>query len=275
VHDLAPWLYPETRTRSNLLFYRAAFPASARRATRIITDSEATRDDLCKQWPELEEKAVAVHLAPTAHYKPEANQGIFRAAQLRLGLPELYILSVGTLEPRKNYPLLLAAFAALAGHEPGWDGIKLVIVGKKGWRYDEVFAATRRLGLDERVVMADSLADEELCQLYVHCLAFVLPSFYEGFGLPVVEAMACGAPVIISTAAALTEVAGGAALVVDPNQVPDLVAALRVVAQDPQERERLRQRGLERARSFSWERAARETRRVYAEAVQLWPRREV
>lgn len=275
VHDLTPWLYPETRTWSNLLFYRIAFPASARRARRIITDSEAIHDDLCKWWPELEEKAVVVHLAPNASYKPEADQDAFRAIQLRLGLPDLYILSVGTLEPRKNYPLLLEAFAALARHELEWNGIKLVIVGKKGWRYDEVFVAMRQLGLDERVILTDSLTDEELCQLYIHCLVFVLPSFYEGFGLPVLEAMACGAPVIISTAAALVEVAGDAAIAVDPHCAEDLVAALRAVVQDSNKRKHLRRCGLERVRSFSWERSAHETWRVYEEAVQSWRRRKV
>lgn len=273
VHDLSPWLYPETRTRSNSLFYHTAFPISACRATRIITDSEAIRNDLCKRWPELEEKTTTVHLAPDASYRPEANQDTFRAVQLRLGLPDLYILSVGTLEPRKNYPLLLEAFATLTRHGPEWDSIKLVIVGKKGWHHDEIFVTMRRLGLDKRVILTDSLTDEELCQLYVHCLVFALPSFYEGFGLPVVEAMACSAPVIISTAAALTEVAGDAALIVDPNRVRDLVSALRVVVQDSQKRESLQQRGLERARLFSWERTARETRQVYEEAVRIRHRR--
>jgi glycosyltransferase involved in cell wall biosynthesis len=275
VHDLAPWLYPETRTWPNLLFYRIAFPANARRAIRVITDSESTRDDLCKWLPELEEKTLTVYLAPAAHYKTEVNWDVFEAIRLRLGLPALYILAVGTLEPRKNYPLLLEAFASLGRHEPEWSNIKLVIVGKKGWRYDEVFTTVRQLGLDERVILTDSLTDEELCQLYVHCQVFVLPSYYEGFGLPVLEAMACGAPVIISTAAALMEVAGDAAIAVTPNRVEDLVAALRTVVQDPQKRECLRQRGLERVRLFSWERAARETRRVYEEAVQSWRRRRV
>ena len=268
VHDLAPWLYPETRTWLNSQFFHTTFPVSANRATRIITISEATRNDLCRRWPELEEKTSTVHLAPADHFNPETNPRVFKALQFRLGLPDQYILSVGTLEPRKNYPLLLEAFATLIGREPEWDAVKLVIVGKKGWRSEEVFSNIRKLGLDERVIVTDSLADEELCQLFVHCLVFVLSSVYEGFGLPVLEAMACGAPVIVSNAAALVEIAGDAALIVESKSGKDLVDALRVIAQEPDRRGQMRKRGLEHAGMFSWERTARETYRIYDEAVK-------
>lgn len=270
VHDLAPWLYPETRTGLNLFFYRTAFPISARRAARIIAVSESTSQDLCKWLPRLEEKIITVHESHAAHYTPQVDSDVFKAVQSRLGVPDRYILSVGTLEPRKNYPMLLEAFSALINRGAEWDDVRLVIVGKAGWRYEKVLSTMSRLGLSERVVITDSLTDQELCQLYIHCSAFVLPSFYEGFGLPVVEAMACGAPVIISTAAALTEVAGGAALAVDPHCSKDLVAALCSVMQDPQKQKVMRGKSLERAALFSWERAARETRRVYEEAVQSW-----
>lgn len=270
VHDMAPWLFPETRTWRNSLFFKASFAASARHAVRVITDSASIRDDLCAMFPGLTEKAVSIHLAPSAHYRAVPDEALCRTLKTRIGLSGNFVLAVGTLEPRKNYPTLFSAFATLIATEDDWREVKLVVVGKKGWGYQEIFSAVQQLGLSGHIIWVDSLADVELCQLYVHCLAFVMPSLYEGFGLPVLEAMACGSAAVISATPALMEVAGSAALAVDPLKVEDLVGALRVIASDSQKREQLRSRGQARAREFTWEKTARSTLEVYADAIREW-----
>ena len=270
VHDMAPWLFPETRTWRNSLFFKASFAASARNAVRVITDSASIRDDLCEVFPAFTEKTVPICLAPSAGYQAVPDEAVFQSLKTRIGLSGAFVLAVGTLEPRKNYPMILSAYAALIAAEGIWSDVSLVIVGKKGWGYEQIFSTVQQLGLDRRIVWADSLTDAELCQLYVHCLAFVMPSLYEGFGLPVLEAMACGSAVVISATPALMEVAGDAALVVDPHRVEDWVAALRVLGSDPQKRGYLRSRGQARAREFTWEKTARATLEVYADAIREW-----
>ena len=220
--------------------------------------------------PAWADKAVPIHLAPSAEYRAVSDDALFAALKARIGLSGEFALTVGTLEPRKNHSLLFRAFAALMTSETEWHEITLVVIGKKGWGYEGILAEARTLGIDDHIIWADSLTGAELNQLYVHCLAFVMPSLYEGFGLPVLEAMACGSAVVVSDTPALKEIAGGAALTVDPYKMEDLVAALHVLVRDPQKRGELVRLGEMRARDFSWEKTARATLQVYADAIRKW-----
>jgi len=184
-----------------------------------------------------------------------------RARLDRLGVPAQYLLFVGTFEPRKNVAGLLNAYGILRESEK--DKPPLVLAGRRGWLFDETLAQVDRLGLRDHIVFLDTPSDDDLLALYSGAMALVLPSHYEGFGLTVLEAMACGAPVVISDRGSLPEIAGDAALVVDPDDVDALAGAMRRVVGDAEVRARLRERGLARAAEFGWERCARETLAVY------------
>ena len=266
VHDMAPWLWRESRTKVNTMYFEWAFPISVQRAERIIVDTESTKTDLLRFIPEVEDKIRVVHLAQSDNYSADARPELFNELTSRLGIHSKYFLAVGTLEPRKNYPLLIEAFRQLINQEVEHClEMKLLIVGKSGWMYDDIFEQIRKFSLEERIIIVDSLSDDELCQLYIHCLAFVIPSRYEGFGLPVLEAMACGAPVISSNAAALKEVSGDAALTFDLAKPESLVEVLIAIL-DTNLRQSYRARGLERAKEFSWQKTAKITREIYHQA---------
>ncbi len=176
-----------------------------------------------------------------------------------------YLLYVGTLQPRKNLARVIEAFACMAG-DPAFSGLQLVLAGKKGWLYDDLFAQVERLGLAGRIIFPGYIEDADLPALLGGALAFVFPSLYEGFGIPVLEAGACGVPVITSNTSSLPEVAGDAALFVDPHDVEAIAEAMRRLVTDDALRSELSRRGLENVRRFSWEKCARETLAVLLEA---------
>jgi glycosyltransferase involved in cell wall biosynthesis len=180
-------------------------------------------------------------------------------------LPEQFILSLGTIEPRKNLASLLEAYRVLRNQ--GSD-LGLVIVGKKGWLYEGFFHRLRELGLENEVLFTGFVPDEDLPAICSAAELFVFPSLYEGFGLPVLEAMACGAPVITSNVSSLPEVAGNAALLVDPASVRELTEAMAAVLQDEELRTSLQSKGPKQAARFSWEKAARETLAVYQSVLK-------
>lgn len=263
IHDLSILLYPEHHTRLNRLHLRWALPRVARRAAAIIAVSEATRRDLIAQ---LEVPAERVHVAPNGvdhrrffpRYRPEARQ----RAGLMLGIEPPYILALGTLEPRKNLPALLRAYARL-----GRDVPRLVLAGARGWGEGALFKLVKELGLQERVRFTGYVPEAVLPDLYAGARLFVYPSLYEGFGLPVLEALASGAPVITSNTSSLPEVAGDAALLVDPTSVDELTRVMRRVLDSKQLRDELRTKGPKQAAKFSWERTARQTLAIYASVL--------
>jgi glycosyltransferase involved in cell wall biosynthesis len=211
------------------------------------------------------DKVSVVWLAPDTRFKPERAQSA-RLRLDRLALPAQYILFVGTFEPRKNITGLLAAFRLLVDRDA--SAPSLVIAGRRGWLFDETLDHARQLGLRERVIFLDAPQDEDMVALYNGAIALVLPSHYEGFGLPVLEAMACGTPTIISNRGSLPEIAGDASLVVDPDDAGALAGALDSVWRDPRLRAALHQKGLARAATFTWERCARETLAAYQSVLR-------
>jgi glycosyltransferase involved in cell wall biosynthesis len=207
-------------------------------------------------------------------FRPAGPEAL-AAVRQKYDLPERFILYVGTIEPRKNLTALLEAYAALMERlsvcdlRPALSDVRLVIVGKKGWLYEGFFRRLHELGLEDRVLFTGYVPDEDLPAIYSAADLFVFPSLYEGFGLPVLEAMACGTPVIASNASSLPEVAGEAGIMIAPHDVRGLAEAMERLLMDKQLRAELRARGLERAKQFTWERAAAMTLEVYQDALTL------
>ncbi len=266
VHDLIFRHLPEHHKPLNRWYLNATLPLYCRRADHIIAVSEATRRDLMVAYSLPAEKITVIHEAADPRFRLPAPGAVARA-RTAYGLPEEYLLYVGTIEPRKNLPRLLHAWEPLyeAGTAP-----PLVIAGRRGWLADDFYAALERSPCREAVFFTGYVQDDDLPALYGGATAFLFPSLYEGFGLPPLEAMACGAPVICSNTSSLPEVVGEAALTVGPTETDALRAALHRLLSQPELQAELRARGLQRAAQFSWERAARETLAVYRSLLGSW-----
>lgn len=267
VHDLGYHYYPQAHTLSQNLYLRWSTRYNARAATTVLADSEATRADLLHYYRIPEGKIIVVYPGRDETLAPVADLEALAAVRARYSLADPYLLYVGTLHPRKNLVRLVQAFAALlrSGPESIPSDLQLVLAGQKGWLYEEIFAQVRKLGLTGRVVLTGYVPDADLAALLSGALAFVFPSLYEGFGLPVLEAMACGTPVVCSGVSSLPEVAGDAALLVDPLDVEALAEALGRIATDDELRASLVGRGFGQVRRFSWRRCAEQTLQVLEE----------
>ncbi len=259
VHDVIPYVHPETSSTLDLLIYRLWLPLIAPRLDAIITGSEYSRTDIIRYLGIAAEKVTVIPAAVGPEYRPLPEEEIQPTlARLRIGRP--YILFVGSIEPRKNLVRLLEAFSRLRKWSKQWT---LVIVGARKWKHSPVFEMVRRLELEPYVRFTGFVPDDDLPVLYSGASLVVYPSLYEGFGLPVLEAMACGAPVVASSTSSLPEVAGDAALLVDPFDVAALAEAMREVLSNQDLAARLCARGLARAQEFSWRRTAREVAILY------------
>ncbi|MEX2314781.1 MAG: glycosyltransferase family 1 protein, partial [Thermomicrobiales bacterium] len=263
IHDLAFHLYPEQYPGPKQRYLRLMTRLSVRRAARVIAVSEATRQDVIRLYGARPEMVVMVPNGVTDDYRPLPAEQVeaFRATQ---GLPERFILFVGTLQPRKNLETLLRAYAQVAD-ETGWE---LVVAGAAGWSYAPIFETARALGLAERVRFAGYVAGEDLPLWYNAAGMFVYPALYEGFGLPLLEAMACGTPVIAANTSSLPEVVGEAGLLVDPRDVAALADAIRRLAGSETLRAELGERGRQQATAYSWRRTAEETLAVYRDVMR-------
>jgi glycosyltransferase involved in cell wall biosynthesis len=261
LHDAMAWDHPGWLTRGNAVQQRLAFPRAARRAARILSPSEFTRSrviellDLEPEVVDVTPEGVDERFCP--------GPGSDRLLR-RLGIDGPYLLSVGALQPRKNLEAALRAFERLVR-----DGAehRLVLAGGRGWSVAGLLGAVESSQVASRIVMTGRLADEDLIDLYRAADCFVFPSRYEGFGLPPLEAMACGTPVVCSNCASLPEVVGDAALLVDPDDEQAIEAALADVISSPQRRTELSARGRERAGLFTWSRCAGLTSAAYERAL--------
>jgi glycosyltransferase involved in cell wall biosynthesis len=261
LHDLTPLSHPQHHPRRTVLGYRALLRRSVRRADRVIVDSEAVRADLLRVLPGFD-RVTPVHLGVDARFRPLAPSVDLRR---RLDLPERFLLAVGVLEPRKNHTAMVRALARL--HEAG-ERVSLVLVGRAGWRWVDPLEATRLAGLRPWVRIVRDLPTSDLVMLYGGAEALLYPSFSEGFGLPVLEALACGCPVVTSDRSAMPEVAGDAALYAPPDDPAAIAARLLEVLRDESLRSALVARGIERAARFTWTRTAEATARVYDEVAR-------
>jgi glycosyltransferase involved in cell wall biosynthesis len=266
VHDLSLLIHPETHQKGSVRRARRRLPVMARAADAIITPTESVRREVCEYLKVTPEKIFIVPEAARDCFRPmefPATEGVRR----RLGIEDDFLLTVGTIEPRKNLMVLVSAFEEVIRTRPN-SNLQLVIAGGSGWLSGPVFNAIERSPARNRILLADYLHDEDLRALYASCRVFIYPSIYEGFGLPPLEAMACAAPVIASCIPALKETTGGAALLFDPSRPEDLAQKIFEVLDDESARRRLSTEGQRRAQQFSWEQTAKITMEVYEEALR-------
>jgi len=260
VHDLAFLLYPHFLTRESARYY-GQIDQAVRRTDHIIAVSESTKRDLIRLLGVPEDKISVIYEAAHPLYRPLNDPEGAREVRGRYGIEGDFILFVSTIEPRKNLPTLLRAFRLLLDHYK--PRVKLVVAGSKGWLFDEVFSLTEELQLLEHVLFLGPVPAHDLLFLYNEARLLAHPAFYEGFGLPLLEAMACGTPVVASNVASIPEVVGDAALLIEPEDVDGLAVAMWRLMTDEALREELIAKGLRRASRFSWEKAAQETLAIY------------
>ena len=261
VLDIIAYLFPESVTLITRLRYKLLLSRTLRTADKITAISNSTKKDLISYFNVPEEKIKVIPLAADEKFEVLNNEKINEVKQ-KFNLKYPFILYVGGLAIHKNIPTLIKAFYKIK--KKGIQN-KLVIAGEKGWKYKEIFETIDKLNLQKDVIFTGYVLDEDLPALYNAADLFVYPSLYEGFGLPPLEAMACGCPVITSNTSSLPEVVGDAGIMIDPHDVDGLADAMHEVLTNDGLREDMIKRGLERAKMFSWEKCAKETLKVYAE----------
>jgi glycosyltransferase involved in cell wall biosynthesis len=270
VHDLSFLRHPESAHPAQRAYLVQAVPRSVARADHVLADSQNTKTDLVELLGVPPTRVTVVYPGIEPRFQRMTDPELLAGVRARYHLPDRFILHVGTLQPRKNLVRLIEAFHQLIGTttegrrlKSETSHLKLVLVGEKGWLYQEIFNAVQRPGLAENVMFLGFVDDADLPAIYSLAELFVFPSLYEGFGLPVLEAMACGCPVVCSNASSLPEVAGDAALLVPPTDVDALTDAMAQVPGDAALRSRLIEAGYAQASRFTWEAAARQTRELY------------
>jgi glycosyltransferase involved in cell wall biosynthesis len=251
IHDLSFLHYPDHFVPKLVRYLSQVVPRSIARADRVLVDSQATRADLIAHWGTVPEKVEVLYGGVDARFCPKPEPGAAERIRARYSLDERpYVLSVGTVQPRKNYVRLIQAFASLKTEA------QLLIAGGRGWLYQEILAQAEKHA--DRVRILGFVDDVDLPALYRNAALFAFPSLYEGFGFPVLEAMACGVPVVCSNASSLLEVAGEAALLVDPHDTSGLAEAIARMLEDADLRREMIAKGLAQAARFTWEQAARQ-----------------
>ncbi len=268
VHDLGYMHFPEAHTASQRIYLRWATAHSARRAAVILADSQATRRDLLRFGLAGAAKIRVVYPGADESLRPDRSPGRLDAIRRKYGLPERYLLHLGSLHPRKNLERLIEAYALWRSRAgSGGRDVGLVLAGAVGWKHHGIFGKVPESGLGQFIRFPGYVDEADLAALYTGAEAFVFPSLYEGFGFPVLEAMRCEVPVICSNTSSLPEVAGDAALLIDPTDVDAIADAIGRVMGDGDLRQTLIERGRERPRRFSWDRAAREALLALEEAA--------
>ncbi len=262
VHDLSFVRDPGSAAPTLLTYLNTVVPRSVARADHILADSQATKADLIELYRTPAEKITVLYSGVDEVFRPVTDPATLAAARARYGLGDApFIFAISTLQPRKNFVRLIQAFARLP--QSLISNLQLVIAGGQGWLFDSIFIEVERLGLKDRVRFPGFVADADLPALYSAARVLAYPSLYEGFGLPLLEAMACGTPVVTSTAACLPEVAGDAALLVNPYDVDALAEALACAVSDEALRAGLIAKGFARAREFRWEQSAQKLLDLY------------
>ncbi len=259
VHDLIYRMFPAYHKRLNYWFLNAAMPVFARRADALVTISQSSKRDLMRLYGIPDDKISVIYEAASPHFRPASPREVAEMRS-RCGLPERYLLALGTIEPRKNLIRLVAALRILRQRHPD---LALVVVGTAGWLYQDFFQTVEKLDDPRAVLLAGYVADADLPAVISGASVYVLASFYEGFGLPILEAMACGTPVVCSSTSSMPELGGEAARYFDPYDSDSIVAELEAVLADEELRTEMRERGLLQASRFSWEQAADQTYGVY------------
>ena len=265
VHDLNFIYYPQYLTEESRRYYLHQIEWATRHAAHISADSEQTRQDLIEQLKVPAKKVTTIPLAANPLYSQPISEHAAKQTLAKYKLPAGYILFVGTLEPRKNIPTLLQAYAQLRA-EQLFD-LPLLLVGGKGWLYEEIFATIERLNLSDDVIHLQGISDSELAHLYKMASVLTTPSHYEGFGLPALEAMHCGCPIILSDRGSLPEVAGNAGIILPPEDISAWANSISKVVTDSECRQKMIDAGKQQATKFNWQKTARLTLSIYQQAI--------
>lgn len=266
VPDATPWLYPQTMNAKSRLYFKTLGNRAFRNCRLLITDTQASRSDLLGFFGQRADQVRVICPGIRTIFRPLRDPAAFTRVRKKYSLSPEFLLCVATLEPRKNILGLIQSFAMLKAE--GGFSPSLVIAGRKGWLYDRMLSEVSSSGVRDAITFTGYVPDEDLLALYNMARVFIYPSFYEGFGLPCIEAMACGCPVVTSNRGALLEVTGDAALHAEPESIIHLASTIRKACKDESLREQLILRGLERARLFSWELYAKEMLGAMGEAVR-------
>jgi glycosyltransferase involved in cell wall biosynthesis len=267
IHDLSFEHLPETFNRRSRAQLRLTVRRTARKAAQILTLSEFSRRDIIDTYRIAPDRVSVTPAAAPSHFKRVEDETKLRRIRESYGIERDYILSVSSIQPRKNLIRLIEAYSCLRGLRPEGKLPQLVLVGKRGWLDNETFRAAQRHSANNDIAFTGYVAEKDLPALYSGATCFVYPSFFEGFGLPVLEAMQCGAPVIAGNRTSIPEVVGTAGLLFDPFDTNSLVQALTRMLDDSEYRATLRTQGLERAREFDWKQTARMTLQAYQKAA--------
>ncbi len=267
IHDLAFEHLPQTFTRRGAWQLKLTVRRTARRAARIATVSEFSRQDILMTYRLPPEKVVVTYNGVNSSFSPSPSRSDESVLiRQKYGITRPFILAVGSLQPRKNLVRLIRAYSQLRTTYPEF-GEQLVIVGRKLWLHDDIFKEVQEQRWSKDVILTGYVPEEDLPALYRAAKVFAYPSFFEGFGLPVVEAMACGTPVVTSNLSSLPEITGDAAILIDPFEEQTLVAGLYCAVTDESLRYRLREEGLLQAQRFTWRATAEKTLRLYHESA--------
>ncbi|MGD2104668.1 MAG: glycosyltransferase family 1 protein [Anaerolineae bacterium] len=261
IHDLGYLHFPEAHPRQQRVYLDVSTRWNARASTHILTDSKATKEDLVERYGIRPDKISVAYPGRDESLRPVLDATAVKATKARYGIEGDYVLYLGTLQPRKNLRRLVKAFVQFATRHRDVS-VRLVLAGKRGWLCNELFKGIRQQDLDEHVCFPGYIASEDKAALLSGAVAFLFPSLHEGFGLPVLEAQACGCPVITSTTSSLLEVAGDAALLVDPRDSDAIANAIERVVKDSDLRANLSERGFVNVDRFSWETCAETVLRV-------------
>ncbi|GBC95572.1 GDP-mannose-dependent alpha-(1-6)-phosphatidylinositol monomannoside mannosyltransferase [bacterium HR16] len=263
VHDLNFEVSPETIHPVRRAYLRRITRWSAQRARKVIAISQSTASDIVRLYSVPSQKLVVIPYGLDAMFNPENARALEPMVRKRYSLPERFLLFVGTLEPRKNLPRLLEAYT-LARRQANLP--PLVLVGAPGWQHERILAQARRLGIERHILFAGYIPREHLPGVYAAASALLYPSLYEGFGLPPLEAMGCGTPVLASNTSAMPEVVGDGGILIDPRDVQKIADGILRITLDEMLRQQVIKRGLERAKLFRWDEVAEHTLRVLEEA---------
>lgn len=267
VMDLSFLRFPELFNKSDLYQLKNWTKYSVKKSAKVLTISDSSRNDIIKTYQVPEKRVLTIYpgIKQTVSLQPRVYA--MNELKAKYNISNNYILFVGTLQPRKNISRLIEAFAKIKEGQTPYKDLQLVVIGKKGWLYEEILAAPKTFGIEDKVVFLEGINDEELAIFYKHALCYALPSLYEGFGLPIVEAMKHGCPVITSNVSSLPEAGGDAALYVDPENVDDIAEKMTKLVKDKDLRKELSEKGKKQAAKFSWEKTAKETLKVLVDVA--------
>lgn len=265
IHDLITLDYPEFCQTESVLYFKMLFSRSIKKATKIIAVSKKVKEDILRHFNIPQEKIEVIYHGVKSHFKKVLDKELLIKIKIKYLLPDKYILFVGNIEPKKNLEKLIKAYDILKKNSDIKH--KLVITGKNGWKYKSVYKIISELKIENEIIFTDYVPEDDLPAIYSMSDLFAFPSLYEGFGIPPLEAMACEVPVIVSNKGALPEITGGKCMRVDPYSISDICNGIYKLLTENQLRNTSILEGKEWVKHFSWEKTAKETLKVYEQAI--------